>query len=70
MKVSGKGFRVLLDLNRNRSEKNIFKFKSLELFRTFRISGSCIDAVVAAAAAAPAPVAVVHATLSAKIGID
>ena len=50
-------------LDFDRPEENIFEGQSLKLFRIFRISGFGFDAVVAAAAAA-APVAVIHAALS------
>jgi hypothetical protein len=62
VKVGGKGFRVFLELDG--SEQNIFEGQSLKLFR--RISSFRLDAVVAAAAAAPAPIAVIHAALPRK----
>lgn len=62
VKVGGKGFRVFLELDG--SEQDIFEGQSLKLFR--RISSFRLDAVVAAAAAAPAPIAVIHAALPRK----
>ncbi len=62
VKVGGKRFRMFLELDG--SEQNIFEGQSLKLFR--RISSFRLDAVVAAAAAAPAPIAVIHAALPVK----
>ena len=58
---------MFLEVDGDGSEKNIFEFESLKFFWTFRISGSSVDAVVAAAAATPASVAVVHAALSVTV---